>query len=262
MTLRNTILGFVLWLVVMSALIMWMGALIVGPAHAKGFYTSVYGGPNFTNGISGTGSDGGILSYSYEGDWSSTTTLHGDEDTGYVIGAVLGTDIDALKGLRVELDLSYRRNNVHGTTDTVFDEEPPPEPLPELKADIVFPDFNTFQGHDTTWALMANAVYGFDLNEYIKPYVLAGVGVGERHLVFDADFKGGPSLDATESGFVYQLGAGVDVQVAKGVKLGLGYRFFQAPVIQRTVSLFPNDVVVDGDGQNQSIMASATFSFD
>lgn len=63
----------------------------VAPASAKGFYTSAYGGANWSDVIS---------------------TPFVEDNTGYVIGGTLGTSIDSVPGLRVEADLSFRQNEV------------------------------------------------------------------------------------------------------------------------------------------------------
>lgn len=229
-------------------------------AGAHGFYVAPYAGPNWSADIKGSGDGGGILSLDF---LSSTTTLTGNSDAGYVIGGVVGAPLDVY-GLSIELDASYRRNNLAGHFDTVFDEGEDPGPLPELAkvSEIELPLFNTFQGRDSTWALMFNAKYDYDLSDKFEIYALAGFGVGERHLVLTPDFLGGPSLDATESGFVYQLGAGAAYHVAKGIKVDVGYRYFQAPTIQQTVDLFPNPVAVTADGGNHSLVAEVSFQFD
>lgn len=231
---------------------------IATAAQAKGFDVLVYAGPNFDSQISGSGSgEGGIIEFAPL--VPSTTTLTGDPDVGYVLGLALSTPVDSLYGVSVGLDLNYRKNNFDGTFDTLYGDEVPPEPLPAL---LELPAFNSFHGQDTTWALLATARYDYPIGQGFGLFALGGMGIGERHLVMTPDYRGGPAMDATESGFVYELGAGASYEPAKGVKVGLQYLVFQAPVVERTVDLFPNPVNVSADGLNQSLVASVTVQFD
>ena len=91
--------------------------------------------------------------------------------------------------------------------------------------------------------------------------MLAGVGYAQRNLVL-ASGGFGPELDTSEGGFAWQLGAGLDIRLAKGVKAGVGYRYFQAPDIHRDTLLGPTPLSIDADGQNQSVTASVTFEFE
>jgi opacity protein-like surface antigen len=186
-------------------------ALLAGAsqAHAGGLYLSVFGGANFLNDQSGRITDTTTAS------WSS------DAETGFVIGGALGTRLDNwAKGLRVEVEASYRRNDVGGrwTTDD--------------GSTGGFIDANA-----STFALMANAWYDIDIGSKVRPYVGGGVGWSRSQL--DAGFVETftdttpvtPNLVGTttaeNSGFAWHLGFGINYEVAQDVDLGIGYRYFR-----------------------------------
>lgn len=152
-----------------------------------------------------------------------------DNKSGVLIGGVVGKGVKAVPGLRVEADISFRQNEV------TFD---PCGPCAAVTID-----------HDT-WALMANAAYDVDLG-MVKPYALVGVGYANTQGTLE-----NIALARVESaGVAWQLGTGVNVDVADGVTVGAGYRYFNGP-----------DVTVLGtelaSGGNHSVLASASFALD
>lgn len=214
-------------------------------ARAEGFYVSGYGGANWTTNLGGAG--GG-------GDYK----FNASPDTGYVIGGVLGTDIGALPGLRIEADGSYRKNQLSGVWSYFVPDGCCVEAkILDAPVSGTWVD-NPFTGADTTFALMGNLVYGVQLGDF-QPYVLGGIGYGTRHLQLVSQTH--PNLDTDESSFVWQAGAGVSYEVAKNVHVSVDYRYFQGPSITRTVDLWETPVTFNSDGENQSVTAAVTFGF-
>src|SRR5262249_44910973 len=105
----------------------------------------------------------------------------------------------------------------------------------------------------STFALMANLWYEFDIGMRIRPFFGGGVGWARSH----ADgFFGEPQglaaaevvdpfeqgFDTEKSGFAYQLGFGLATYIIPGTRLSLGYRYVNAP-----------NITLDfGDAQNLS----------
>ena len=175
-------------------------------ANADDLYVSVFGGLNMLADDSGP-TDGNV------GTWNS------DADTGFVLGGAIGTSLSKwAQGLRVELEASYRRNDLGGDyrTDTSAN-----------------PDTGTILGNMSTFAIMANAWYEFDIGSKVRPYVGGGVGWARMHGDMQALTSGGDSdtytSDVDYSGFAWQLGLGGRYEVANGVDVGLGYRYFNGP---------------------------------
>lgn len=181
---------------------MLASSMFVSPALARDNYAGVYGGVNWND----------VLEAPFV-----------DEKNGTVLGAVVGTNVPAVKGLRLELDASYRTNDVEVGPFTVQ--------------------------HDTT-ALMGNFVY--DLPVAFgggQPYVLAGLGVAQT----EATFENISVVSVEASGVAWQLGTGMNWKVADGVTAGVGYRYFQGPEL----NLLGNEL---SDGSNHSVVASVSFA--
>lgn len=178
------------------------------PAKAAGFYVGAYGGANWND----VNYDAGKLTI--------------DDNAGYVIGGVVGTSIASVPGLRIEGDLSYRRNGL----------------------DIEY-CHTALEGFDSTWGLLANAVYDVPVGSFpVRPYVLAGVGYASRTAGVE-----GYGIETSSDGLAYQLGVGANTTVADGVQLGVGYRYFQAPDLHYAG--------INAEGSNHAVVASVTFGF-
>lgn len=141
--------------------------------------------------------------------------------TGGVFGGAVGKRIAAVPGLRAELDLSYRTNEVDLT-------------------------FITAQ-HETTGA-MFNLAYDIKTDGDVKPYLLIGAGYAHT----EATFENISLLKLEASDMAYQLGAGATVPLTAGMNLSVGYRFFQGPVVE----VFGLEL---SDGQNHSLIGSLSF---
>lgn len=158
------------------------------------------------------------------GDW-----LTFDKETGSVIGGTLGTTIPAMPGFRAELDVSFRQNDIGAL----------------LCEDLAL------DGTDETTGVLANIAYDVPVGTFpVKPYVLAGVGFGHRTIEVRTPWL--DSFSASESGLAWQVGAGAQYEIAEGVKIGAGYRYFDAPNVER--SFFKT--TVDADGSNHSVVAT------
>lgn len=181
------------------------GSASADGAYTKGSYVGVYGGANRDDVI---------------------TSKFVDDNSGYAVGAVVGTHVNAVKGLRIEADLSNRSNDVD-----------------------IFGGKLSAQ-HETT-AILGNVVYDVpvDLGP-VHPYVLAGVGYAKT----TATFEDVSLLKLESSGVAWQLGAGVNTQIADGVTAGVGYRYLQGPAIE----VLNTEL---SDGSNHSLVASVNFAF-
>lgn len=147
------------------------------------------------------------------------------EQSGFVVGGAVGKAIPAVPGLRIEGELAFRQNEVE-----------------------IFGGFLSAD-HDTT-TVMGNLVYDLPVDwGRVNPYVLAGVGYGHT----EATFESVALLKLEASGVAWQLGLGVDVDIADGVSAGVGYRYVQAP----EVSILGTGL---SDGSNHAVLATMTFA--
>lgn len=214
-------------------------------AQADGFYVSVFGGANFVQDSSGGFEFATETAFLSEHDFL-------DADTGFALGAAVGVRLDNwLNGLRTEFEVSYRRSDLGGTWDLAFD-------FPFLESPIA--TSGTIDGNLSTFAIIANVAYDIDVDWKVKPYVIAGAGWARSKLdgvlipINDSELP--PiGVDSEGNGFAWQLGVGLNYEVAPGVDVGLGYRYFKGPSTSIFSGKFPTN---DSDNRNNSVMATLT----
>ena len=214
------------------------------PAKADGVYVNVIGGLNWQPGSSGSQSD-----------VSSTTSFSEDADTGFVIGGAIGTGLEKwVQGLRAEMEVSYRRNDRSGNHEYFYGafDDPAEGPI---------------NGNLSNFAVLANIWYEFDIGSKFRPYVGGGAGWARARLeaatpiTSDPDnvtlFYGWDSTDEEESGLAFQLGAGLNHEVAPGVDVGVGYRYFNGPNFD-PIFIGKNELPVGFDNENHSVLVNLT----
>lgn len=193
------------------------------------------------------------------------TMTGADADTGFVVGATVGREYDnIMPGLRMEFELSFRRNNYgiatlsgggtdSDTASSVFATGgninypagvTPLAPLsPGGPGVAVAPGAGTYafaadfatnftvadEGNVQTWALMANAWWDLTNDSQFTPYIGGGIGYAI------SKFDGGAVYDGVDGNFAWQLGAGINVAVSDDTQLGLGYRYFDAGNVELTL---------------------------
>jgi opacity protein-like surface antigen len=185
-----------------SALALLAGA---GSAHASDMYISVLGGANWQ-----ADSSGGVVT-------PTTSSFNVDPDTGFVIGGVVGAKLtNWLDGLRAEIEVAYRRNDLSGTFTASSGGT----------SGIIDANFSNF-------SVMANVWYDIDMGWKIKPYVGGGAGWvrsksdGALQTPLTTPTTTFTTFSVTASGFAWQLGIGFNYEAAPGVDVGVGYRYFE-----------------------------------
>lgn len=157
-------------------------------------------------------------------------------DLGYAFGIAVGTKV--FENVRIEAELSGTVNAMSEVYE--YDDD-------ELYTDI--------DGSVSALYLLGNVWFDLDTGSGFTPYIGGGVGVAALNVNFDDwtwDFDG--------SGFAYQLGAGVKVDVADNIALDLGYRFKSVPGV--TIEDVDNsDNQFNLDLQSHVFQAGLTFSF-
>jgi opacity protein-like surface antigen len=215
----------------------------VNQAQAGDLYLSVFGGANFLNDQS--------VQFVSSG---ASEVFSSNANTGFVIGGAIGTHLDKwAKGLRTEIEASYRRNDVGGHW---FISSGP------SNSASGFIDANT-----STFSIMANAWYDIDIGSKVRPYVGGGVGWARSHA--DAAFVetsnfGGPvspfvlrNRERESSGFAWQLGLGFNYEVMPDVDLGIGYRYMNAPSFGEIFFVGKGSRKLDNE--NHEVSVSLTF---
>lgn len=166
-------------------------------AESGGWYVSVFGGLAFS------ASDP-------EGNYFGSTTYSFDVDTGFIVGAAVGSTLWS-ENVRGEVEVSYLNQDVSGF-DSVSD--------------------GYFSGGDADgdigqWYLLANLWYDWHTDTGFTPYFGGGIGVGWANPNVDLEAPGGfvANFDEGTIGFAGQLGAGVKWEFTDSVALDIGYRF-------------------------------------
>lgn len=210
-----------------------------GNASADGLYANIFAGVNFQQGSSGFQQT--VSSFT-----STGYNLDGRE--GFLIGGTIGTDLNQwVQGLRIEGEVSWRNNDSSGRffATTV---------LSSGSAGAVEANLSTF-------SLLANLWYDFDIGENIKPYVGGGVGFGwtNGEVTFYPATLASFQQDFDDSGFVWQLGAGFKYPLNDSMQIGVGYRYFRGPDIDNNVFLGKNDLPITHERDNHSVTLEMTF---
>ncbi|MBL8594249.1 MAG: porin family protein [Devosia sp.] len=158
-----------------------------------------------------------------------------DLDAGFIIGGAIGTTLQP--NLRGEVEFSY----IQADVDSIFG-----SPVPD-DVSLTSTGFN----------LLGNLWYDFSNDSGFTPYVGAGVGYGTVEV--SGDLPG----EVTASGLLYQLGAGVKVDVADNIALDLGYRYRVLSDADTTTDIGapPPGVDITTDAVNHIVQAGVTFGF-
>ena len=211
-------------------------AAVQSAQAASDMYVSVLGGANFVQDQSAAFSE---------------SSFSIDPDTGFVIGGVIGTKLtNWAKGLRVEMEAGYRRNDMGGAWTTSSGSTG-----------------GFLDGNLSTFSIMANLWYDIDIGHKIVPYVGGGFGWARSHaeVAQVETFNDGGStytfIDSVErdnTGFAWQLGLGFNYEVMQDVQVGLGYRYFVGPKFGDSANnnglvSFDSDSRVDNDNHSVSV---------
>jgi opacity protein-like surface antigen len=208
------------------------------PAEAAGnFYVTVYGGVNFLNDES--------FAVATVPSSSTTFTFNGDADVGFAVGAAVGLSLhDILPGLRGEVEVAYRQQDVDG---------------PWASFTTGVGSYSGVVDYDqSSFAVMANLWYDLDLAG-VRPYF--GGGVGWARTEIDGNFGPTPTFDIDNSGFAWQLGAGINFDISPNVMLGVGYRYFNGPEVTIAAPGAPaNPLTGELESENHSGIVNVTVS--
>lgn len=163
-------------------------------------------------------------------------TVETELDPGFIIGGAIGTTV--YENLRGEVEFSY----IQADVDTV--------------AGVAIPD--DIDATSTGFNVLANLWYDFENDTGFTPYLGAGLGYGTVEVSTD-----GLPGDINASGFLYQLGAGIKMDVADNIALDLGYRYRVMMDADTEVDgiVVPADVDVTTDATNHIVQAGVSFSF-
>lgn len=201
-------------------------AATAGAAHADGWYAGGFVAPVAEAEDIDFGTALGTVTTTFDG---------GDLGWGAVVGYEAGS-------WRIEGEWSAREFDVD---DHILGGAALPGPTGTLEAQSLF----------------VNALYDFNRDGTVSPYLGAGAGWT------DADLDGfgvapvPQVLDDGDSGFSYQAIAGVGFNLGESVTIFADYRFLWAPGLEVTVTPGAGAVTSDIDVEAQSLQAGVRFRF-
>jgi OOP family OmpA-OmpF porin len=216
---------------------------IAAPAQAagSGWYVSAMGGANwvddndfFVNPVAAT-----------------TLTWMTEADTGWLVAGAVGLGLgNVWSGLRAEVEVGYRENNVDGAFRSNLGGPTP------FQSGTVDYDHQTF-------SILANVWLDIPIGSGFTGYV--GGGLGWADTSFDGAYTctlscvGVIPFDFSDDGFAWQAGTGVNFQVSPNMQLGVGYRYFQGPEPTAIGPLLSPTTATELDNHNHSAVVTLSF---
>lgn len=202
-------------------------------AASSGWYASLTGGANWLN-------DDGFVAVN----GPDTLTFNPNTDTGFIVAGAIGMSLNNMvEGLRVEAEVAYREGQVDGLWKTTTG---------------IFGDNGTLDYEQSSVSVMANVWYDFDVGG-VKPYVGGGIGWADTEL--DGRYVGGtiPTINFSDDGFAWQLGAGLNFGISPNMSLGIGYRYFEGQEVTVLAPFAGNSATGETEDQNHSAVVTLTY---
>jgi len=215
-----------------SAAVAGLSLVNAAAANANQWYVSVAGGANWA--------DDSSFSLATVPSSSTTFVFANDVDTGFVFTGAVGMHLGQyMQGLRGEVELGYRENNVRGAWSTAT-------------STSAYSGIADYQ--HSTFSVMANVWYDFQVGG-LKPYIGGGVGWARTELDgrFTHSTTVSDALSDEESGFAFQLGAGLNFDIQPGLQGTLGYRYFEGPDVSLRAPHSWNPLAGDIENENHSV---------
>jgi outer membrane protein OmpA-like peptidoglycan-associated protein/opacity protein-like surface antigen len=148
---------------------------------------------------------------------TTTGAVTADTHTGYDFGGIVGYDMGAL---RIEAEVGYRGADLSSLSSTApF--------LPSVGVATAPGGTYAADGDLTALSFMLNGLFDFGPDDGLQGFVGGGVGVARTKVDGSSIQVSGPGfLDDSDSGFAWQLLAGVRAPLTETIDVGLKYRFF------------------------------------
>ncbi len=141
-------------------------------------------------------------------------------DYGYDVDGIVGYDFG---GFRLEAEVAYKKAAIDNWTSTTTT---PAGPAPNL---AIAGGYNGVGGSTSALSFMVNAMIDFGEDDGLQGFVGGGAGVARVKNSFSIDSSGPDFLDDSDTGFAWQVIAGVRAPLSDNWDVGLKYRFFNAP---------------------------------
>lgn len=181
-------------------------------------------------------------------------------EIGYDVGGNIGYDFGMF---RTEFEVAYKNNNLDQTT---FEQAIPAIPIliapnigavrvPALGVNSVNAD-----GNARVLSFMANGLFDFGGKDNdIGAYLGGGVGIARvQHYQYQTAKFGPAFINDSDTGFAYQVLAGVYKPISDHVDVGLKYRFFTVPNVDTFTT---NGLATNTRYRSHSLMVTLAYNF-
>ena len=181
-----------------------------------------------------------------DGDADEAFSVDGD-DYGYDFGGLVGYDFGPF---RMEAEASYREIDVDGVNAGG----------PNVRTSFNRRQSGNFDaaGDINALSFMVNGLVDFGPDDGLQGYAGGGVGVARTEFQATVDRRDSGIADDSDTGFAWQVLAGVRAPLTRTIDAGLRYRLFTA----ESVGVIDNDGIgLDGRLRSHSLLGTLTFNF-
>lgn len=170
-----------------------------------------------------------------------------EADKGYDVGGFVGYDFGAF---RLEAEASYRDANLESVTvgSTGLGVGP----------NVARAGLYPAGGSVNVLSFMLNGMFDFGPDDGLQGFVGGGVGVARTSMDGFISRSQPSSFDDSDSGFAWQVLAGVRAPLSDNVDVGLRYRMFNSHDVQLSDS---RGRTLQGDVRTHSIMGTLSYNF-
>ncbi|MGB7407242.1 MAG: OmpA family protein [Pontixanthobacter sp.] len=211
---------------------------LASPALARDgqWYVELGGGPMIVE----------DLDFDLDGDSDSVEVE--TDDYGFDAGGLVGYDFGAF---RLEAEASFREVDVEGVSVG-------PRGVSSGVGLTTFGDDIDAAGDVNALSFMVNGLFDFGPDDGLQAFAGGGVGVARTEVQTSINSLGSGVVDDSDTGFAWQILAGVRAPLTDTVDVGLRYRMFNAENVDLIET---RGLDFDGDMRTHSLMGTLTFNF-
>ncbi|GAA4641940.1 hypothetical protein GCM10023115_02660 [Pontixanthobacter gangjinensis] len=209
---------------------------LASPALARDgqWYVEVGGGPMLIEDVAFDVNDG-------------AGNIIADTQEGYDFGGAVGYDFGAF---RLEAETSYREGDIDNlSADSIG--------LPRVNT-VTPPGTYPAAGDVNVLSFMVNGLFDFGDDDGLQGFAGGGVGVARTDAQACANPRACDAFNDSDTGFAWQVLAGVRAPLSDSWDVGLRYRLFTAESVS-IVDRFGRDL--DGKFRSHSLLGTLTYNF-
>ena len=224
--------------------------VLAGPAVArdKSWYIGVEGGPNLMQNqlfdITRPGTPATVVD----------DGIRVRQEVGYDVGGNIGYDFG---GFRAEFEVAYKDNNLDQVT---FEQAIPAIPLFNTNGVPPLAVFTAADGNARVLSFMANGLFDFGGKDRdVGGFIGGGAGIARvQHHEYQVRKFGQAFIDDSDTGFAWQVLAGIYKPITDHVDIGLKYRFFNVPDV---TTFTTNGLETNTRYRSHSLLLTLAYNF-